>query len=351
MPKKILFLYTEMAGYMESTIEEISSKGYQVDVVMWSKNKLTPYLPNEIKNVKFFGRDKINFSELKMLHQENKYKLIYVSGWQDKQYLRFLFYIKNILKDKTPIICGFDDQWLGTCKQKIGSFLMRSFVRKLLYTHAWVAGPFQFEYARKMGFERENIIFGLLSCDSFYMQNNVINSEKEFEFGFIYVGSFTKIKGFQILLDAFKSYKTDHAGKYKLVCIGQNIDFLDMNFHEDILVLPYSSKEVIREYASRSMVFIYPSILDQWGVAVQEFGLMGKPIIVSESVGARTSFVINGFNGYVYSKNDSQELSLLMLKMEKEKINNINKMGENSKILAESINSEISAANFLSVIK
>ena len=228
---------------------------------------------------------------------------------------------------------------------------MRSFVRKLLYTHAWVAGPFQFEYARKMGFERENIIFGLLSCDSFYMQNNVINSEKEFEFGFIYVGSFTKIKGFQILLDAFKSYKTDHAGKYKLVCIGQNIDFLDMNFHEDILVLPYSSKEVIREYASRSMVFIYPSILDQWGVAVQEFGLMGKPIIVSESVGARTSFVINGFNGYVYSKNDSQELSLLMLKMEKEKINNINKMGENSKILAESINSEISAANFLSVIK
>ena len=38
-------------------------------------------------------------------------------------------------------------------------------ISKKYFSHGWVAGIYQFEYDRKLGFEKDKIIFDLYSAD------------------------------------------------------------------------------------------------------------------------------------------------------------------------------------------
>jgi len=82
---------------------------------------------------------------------------------------------------------------------------------KTFYNYVWVPGPLQYEYARRIGFKKTEIICNLLSGNSilFSQAAHALDDEKltNYPETFLYVGRFAEAKGIDILIKAYDIYK------------------------------------------------------------------------------------------------------------------------------------------------
>jgi glycosyltransferase involved in cell wall biosynthesis len=346
---KILYLYSELVGYQISILKEYVEKyNADVHVMSWDKKKIKPYIPEAIDGVSYYKRSEYTREQILSLAFRINPDIIYISGWMDKDYL---YVTKRMKKRKVPIVTAFDDVWKGTLRQKLGAFVFPFYFRKF-FTHAWVAGPYQFEFAKKMGFSNNEIIFDTLSADTngFKTELNTAGSVSEFN-SFLYVGNFRKVKGVDILAEAFEIYRNKYGGSWSLICVGNGeLEYL-LSDNPNIHLYPYSSSEEIVKISKGASVFILPSRQDQWGVVVHEFCCLGMPLLLSQNIGARASFFINGFNGLEFKLNSSIQLAEQMLKFENMDKNLLVQMGNNSLLLSKKISVQTAAANFISVLK
>ena len=345
---KVLYLYTEVMGYLVPVFEElVKTHGAQVDVIHRDKQKLTPYAPPAVDGVCFHGRTDLSDSQLAQLVQDIAPDLVYISGWQDKGYLRIARQLKS---QGCPIVVGFDDQWHSSLRQIAGSYLMRLFLKKRYFTYAWVAGPYQFEYASRMGFSKSQIIFNLYSCNiDAFSQSALPQLAQQETSNFLFVGRFHFNKGINTLIDAFKMYKKG-GGKWNLICVGNGPLRANLNI-EGISVEDFQTAEALRNLVAKSGAFVLPSHHEPWGVVAQEFSLAGLPLILSNQVGSRPVFLIDGFNGYLFDSRSSIDLAKKMHSISETSHLTLRRMGERSRSLGLAITPEMSAASLVSVLK
>ena len=220
----ILYLYSEVAGYLIPVFEQYVNKyNAKVHVVYWDKKKLKPYNPPHQNNVVYYKRSQYNLKEINELCAAIKPNITYIVGWMDKTYLKVA---KHLVYQNIPVVAGFDDYWVGSLRQNIGRLIFYLFYRKC-FSHAWVAGPYQYEFAKRFGFKNNQIIFNLLSANTkvfnYKKPMGKLNNKKRF----LYVGNFRTVKGVDILLEAFKIYKKQYKGDWNLTCVGNGeLDYL-----------------------------------------------------------------------------------------------------------------------------
>jgi glycosyltransferase involved in cell wall biosynthesis len=346
----ILYLYSELVGY-QIPIFEIYVKEYkaQVHVISWDKYKLKPYQPPVINGVTFYKRSEYSVKALLSLAMKINPDIIYISGWMDKGYLWIAKYFR---KKGIKIVTAFDDKWSGSFRQRIGS-IFASISFKLFYSHAWVAGSIQYEFAKKMGFKNDDIIFDMLSGNTNLFQKGMeFLTEKKDNYPkvFLYVGNFRFVKGTDILVKAFKKYRHDLRGDWKLMCVGGGEYKHLLENDPNIEIIDFSNEQILLELTKRAGVFILPSRNDKWGVVVHEFASAGLPLILSRGVGAIPTFFIEHFNGISFSKNSSTELAKAMFCMSTKSVDELIEMSKNSHLLSTRISPKTSAANFMSLI-
>lgn len=343
----VLYLYSELVGYQISIFEEyVRTFDADVHVVHWDHKKIKPYIPSSLNRVFYYKRSEYDFERILDLSNKIEPDIVYVSGWMDKDYLRVTQRKKG---QGIPVVTGFDDIWIGSIRQRIGS-LVFPFLYKKYFSHAWVAGPYQYEFAKRLGFKNSEIIFDLLTADTRIFNSNLAR-DTSLNKTFLYVGNFRKVKGTDILVDAFDIYKNKFRGDWKLVVVGNGELEGIIKVDSDIVLLPFSSSDELVNIALNAGAFILPSRHDQWGVVVHEFASLGLPLILSENVGARASLLIEGFNGFSFKGNSSMDLALKMSQISEMAISDLKLMGMNSRLLAKRISVETSAANFMSVLR
>ncbi|MCX6297145.1 MAG: glycosyltransferase, partial [Bacteroidetes bacterium] len=98
-------------------------------------------------------------------------------------------------------------------------------------------------------------------------------------------------------------------------------------------------------------VFVLPSHFEPWGVVIHEFASSGFPIICSDKVGAKTAFVENNYNGYIYESGNIKALKAVLLKMILASPEKLLEMGEKSVEKAKQITPEIWAQQIITIIK
>lgn len=337
-------------AYQIPVFKELTRKfGAELHVVHWDKNKLTPYSPPEIQNVTYYNRSNFSTVELKKFGKDLDCNLVYVSGWMDKGYI----IVAQALKKKNiPIVAGSDTQWKGSFKQKVGSLLFPLFLKKT-FNYIWVAGPSQFEYAKRLGFKNNEIIFNTLSADTnlFQLGAEYLTLKKiKYPKNFLYVGNFRTIKGTDILIEAYRRYRSELEGDWGLICVGNGeLDYL-LADEVDITKFDFVDQERLLEISKEAGVFILPSRFDQWGLVVHEFAAAGLPLLLSDHVGASSTFLIEGFNGFNFRSKSIQHLSEMMSKISKTPANELLKMGMNSYNISQRITPDIVAASLISVL-
>lgn len=334
-PTKILFLYSELAGYFVACLKTLT-KNYIVDVTVFRKN-INPEAPfsfSSMKNVTFLERG--NFSNELLMDFSKSFSpdIIICSGWKDKSYLS----VCRMFNKKIPVVLLMDNQWKNTVNQFLISFLGKYYLGRF-FSNIWIPGKPQYPYAVKLGFAKEKIITGFYAADvnlfNGYFQSQKEEKKKKFPKRFIYIARYYEFKGLKDLWQAFVELQREHPNEWELWCLGTgNIPPIQ---HSKIKHFGFVQPEKLGEFFINTGVYILPSRIEPWGVSLQEAAAAGMPLICSEEVGAASEFLMEGYNGYLHEAQNVSSLKYAMKKVMNLKEEELNRMGERSAELAQKI--------------
>jgi glycosyltransferase involved in cell wall biosynthesis len=348
----VLFLSAELQGYNIPVFRElVQNFNCVVHVIHWDSRKLTPYVPDLVEDVFYYNRSEFkNRYNLQSFVFGLKAELVYICGWMDMGYL---FCARKLRSQGIPVVSGFDDIYNGSYRQVIASLLF-PLIRNKLFSHAWVAGHYQYEFAKRLGFRNELIIYNLLSADVESYHSSFKSFEKSkksrYPHNFFYVGRFSEEKGIGLLLTAWSKLGDDKKD-WKLKLIGNGMLKDSISVSDDLELLDYIQPMELPNLTKEMGCIIVPSITEPWSVTLHEFAAAGMPMIVSDVCGAVPFFVIDGFNSFIFNHSGIFSLEEALLKIINLSDAELFEMSRNSNSLGHRITPQMSASSFISLIR
>lgn len=341
---KAVFLIIDYVPHQVLTIKNLISS-HNADVLAFHVGRFNDTVPklNNFQTIQYNS-----FKKQDIFNQIIGYKpnIVVVAGWMIPEYIWIAKRLKNELD--IPIVSYSDTQWYGTIRQKINALISPFHVKKA-FTHIWVAGIYQFEYARRLGFKKENILFNSLSADTELFRTIDIEKKKyNYPKNFIYIGRFSEEKGLHNLIDAWEKI-SDKKG-WSLTLIGDGHlkdDFVNDN---SITIYDYMNQEHLLNELQKSGCFILPSIHEPWALVLHEAAVAGLPIICTNVCGAAPHFVLDNYNGLTVAPKSSEAIQKAMEKIICLDDNELIKYSSRSREFGKKINPEISLQSLINII-
>ncbi len=305
---RIVILYSELADYSVACFKEITKHDVELLLIHWPANPEAPF-QFDLTFCESISKKNIDRNELKEKVVEFNPALILVSGWMDKDYV-------NISKSwfgEVPTILSLDNHWTGSIKQRIAAFVS-PFTLLRNFSHAFVPGQIQFNYARRLGFSITNIQTGFYSCDNQKfneIEKQISLERREIPKRFIYLGRYVKHKGIFDLWDAFIEFQKKHS-EWELWCIGTGDQYDNRIESKGIKHFGFLQPSELLPILKECSVCILPSHFEPWGVSVQEMAIAGFPLLLSDKIGSREVFLNEGINGFTFEAGNSGELQAKM---------------------------------------
>jgi glycosyltransferase involved in cell wall biosynthesis len=342
---KVLVLYSEIAGYFVSCVRRFADlHSAEVHIVRWPINPEAPFRFSDHPGIIYHERKDFDTAGLLHLAQSINPDAIYVSGWIDKPYLKVA---RHFFKLGKPVIAAFDTQWRGDLRQRIATWLS-PFVFRRQFTHVWVPGMFQFEYARRLGFPREKILTGMYSADTALFdavfEPAMAAKETKYPHRILYVGRYLDYKGVLELYHAFNELSTEQSHDWELLLVGNGPLKDELRETKNIHFQDFVQPEDLPALALTAGAFVLPSRRDAWGVVLHEFAAAGLPLISTDAAGAITAFVKEGYNGFVFRRNDKDSLKSVFKDLIACSDDELRKMGNRSHELSKQISPDTWAA-------
>ncbi|MGZ3884479.1 MAG: glycosyltransferase family 4 protein [Bacteroidia bacterium] len=319
---KILVLYEELAWYFVNCLNVLAAEN-KVEILVFCKTS-NPVAPFEFKAVhpSITLKDRSALSERDLQNSAAAFSPDYIllAGWSYKPYVDF------VKKNKAKrVIIGFDNQWEGTLRQRLGALYFRFFLKPHIHK-AFVPGPKQAGFAERLGFSEQNIVRDAYCCDydSFNAAYQSAKEKKQSRFPkrFLFVGRYAPEKGIDLLWNAFIQLQTETPSGWELWCFGKgNVKAKE---HPQIRHFGFVQPEQLLTVIESCGVFVLPSLFEPWGVVVHEYATAGYPLICSDKVGSAGKFLIDGVNGFSVRAGDAgglKEKLKLFMQMSDEKLN------------------------------
>ncbi|MBF9253832.1 glycosyltransferase family 4 protein [Pontibacter sp. 172403-2] len=351
MQPKFLFLYTELAEYFLACVQALVTE-YQAEVhlVRWPVNKEAPFQFTIPEGVCVYEKEDYTRPQLVALAQSINPDLLFCSGWLDKDYLA----VVRSFQKRVPLLVGMDNHWFGSAKQQLAR-LLAPFTLQKLFTHAFVAGAPQKQYARKLGFREDSILEGYYAADvaMFQQAGAAANAAKHAAFPkrFLYVGRYVPQKGITELWQAFVQLQEEVPNDWELWCLGTGPLEPVATQHPRIRHFGFVQPKDITQFISQAGVFVLPSHFEPWGVVVHEFAAAGFPLLCSRQVGAATAFLQEGVNGFSFKAGDVTGIKDALKQVVLLPDTVLLEMGEQSISLAQQNTPAIWAAKLMALVK
>ena len=334
----IVFLYTELAGYVIKCLETLGTKdNIRLTVVHWPVKSEAPFeLPAE-GPVNMFSRSNMSREDIASRVAEISPDGIFVSGWMDEDYLAITrTYVTSI-----PVILTMDNKWTGSIKQRLVALSSPLFIKRH-FNLAWVPGEEQKKYARKMGFIDSNIFEGFYSAD-IHRFNEIYTKRKEsknINKKLLYIGRYVDQKGLALLWEAFLSLHQENP-IWELHCVGTGEKFDARLKHEKVFHHGFLQPAELEPLILDATAFVIPSLFEPWGVVLHEMAAAGLPLITSDAVGAATTFVSEDVNGWSYASTDKVGLAHRLKRLYALSDDDVFQMGDESHRISQCISPDI----------
>ncbi|RMG22259.1 MAG: glycosyltransferase [Bacteroidetes bacterium] len=347
---KILFLYTELAAYFHACVQQLV-RHYEAEalIFMWPVNAAAPFQFVSEQHIHIHEKTEYDRPALLRACQAFGPDVVYVSGWGDADYNELA---RHFRRQGKPVICGMDNQWKGSLRQRLAC-LAAPWMLKRRFSHIWVAGLYQYEYARRLGYGPENILTGLycahLAPFRAVYQQSLPHKQQQYPRNFLYVGRLAPEKDSMTLYRLFQQLHKQRQG-WKLIMAGTGPEQDQMPGLPGIEMRGFVQPEALPALAAEAGCLVLPSLHEPWGVVVQEFAAAGLPMLVSGAVGARAAFVVEGYNGYVVRPGDPQDLKEGMQRIMQQPDEALLQMGRRSAQLSLQLTPASWAATLLSVL-
>lgn len=341
---KIVFLYSEIAGYFLSCVNALSVHA-DILIIRWKVNKEAPFNFNIPKGVEVIVKTDLTIIDLSKKVHDFQPDILVCSGWMDKDYLK----IVKSFKKKIPTVLTLDNHWTGVLKQKIAAFVS-PFVFKSKFTHAWVPGMPQKKFAEKLGF-KDKMLLGFYCADVELFDSIYKDQNKVFKKRLLYVGRYVKHKGIFEMWQAFIELQKENPNDWEMLCIGTGDEWENRIKHEKIKHIGFIQPDDMKQYLVDKSVYILPSQFEPWGVTVQEFAVTSCPLILSKYVGANEMFLQDGSNGLLLDTVSVDALKKAMKSMMEKSDNELKDMSDKSHELGVSYTPKMWADRILTLLK
>ena len=272
-----------------------------------------------IRNSDFFKRELIQFDykDLKELSFTSscfyvlkvvllaKYDELIIGGWDET-----ILWIANVFgkRNRKSLIVEssiYDSQVTG----------LKAIVKKIFLcgiTKVYASGASQIELIQELAYSGE--IIKTKGVGVFNIQPQLPFEERKFVQRFLYVGRLSKEKNLEQLIKLFNEIP-----KLTLYIIGfgPEEEYLKSISLENVIFLGAINNEELFKFYKKYDVLILPSIIEPWGLVVEEALNNGMPVIISNRVGCGKEIVNNGVNGLIFGIDERNGLKDSVLKMTK----------------------------------
>lgn len=315
---RIAFLWTSLSGYLNACLRAlVECHHVELDVtrIRPPGPRPHPYAEDlfEWLNLRTLMSGDISlaedlFNELETFAPH----VVVVSGWSSPVYRKVA---RMLRRNAIPVIGTADNPWRGNLRQWGGVLLARWYVRPL-FDALWVPGERAANFARRLGFRGEHLMFGLYSADRHHFatvaeQRKVFDSTT-YPHRFFFAGRLVPEKGIQDLVNAYRVYRTKTPTPWELWVAGVGpFEYLlvdEPGIRMLGFVQPYAYLEILQQVGA----FVLPSHYDPWPLVIHEMASAGIPIICSRQCGSSVELVQDGLNGFIFEAGDVPALVNLL---------------------------------------
>ena len=294
---RIVFLYSELAGYFLACAEELGKHPdvASVDVVHWPIHPEAPFAFASTPHCTLHPKASLSRDGLMHLVDDLNPTALVCSGWMDADYNA----LAKRWRAKIPVVLTLDNWWTGSLKQWLAVVTSPLFIRRR-FNRAWVPGEPQRPFAEKLGFTGNSLATGFYCADPrpfervYEARKNRTPSKK-----LLYVGRYLDFKGIRELWSAFAGL-SDEFPEWELHCIGTGDLWDERMLHPKIFHHGFKQPEELAPFLEEAACFVMPSKKEPWGVVLHEMAIAGLPLLASDQVGAASAFLEPGKNGEVF---------------------------------------------------
>lgn len=315
----------------------------RIVVVRYRDDPNTQYTFNEQEKVKLVFKDEV---DVQGYTDKLNPDVIILSNWRDKHYSA----VCRSFLAKIPVVLALDNPYTGDAKQKILTILSALTIRKVC-NRVWVAGPAQYEYAKRLGYNTSDIYFDLYSANDTILKRVAQSRTAAFAKRILFVGRLVAYKQPDVLADVFDELSKDNEG-WTLTLAGEGPlkEKIKEKHYKKVQVIDFISPSDLPDFYSTGGIFCLPSKGEHWGVAVHEAALAGLPLLLSDSVQSAAIFLKHGYNGYVTKTGNRNSLRFYLKELMNKNDESLKSMAFNSSLLGSRITKATWAASLNSMI-
>lgn len=312
-PPRVAVLWTRLSGYFNACLRALSDAGAEVLVVHQEAAADVPFDPLAV--TKGFRtsewRGSPRSGEINQLLDGFGPDAILASSWNVGAYRR----VCRARRDRTLRIFGMDNQWHGTPKQWTGVATAR-LVLQPTYDAVYVCDERQAEFARRLGFPAERLIWGLYSGDQpLFAEVARRRASSLPPRQFLFVGRLVAEKGVDVLAGAYRRYRSMVDDPWPLAVAGTGPEEHRLIGADGVKLLGFVQPPDLPAVVSESGCLVLPSRFEPWAVVIHEATAAGLPVVCTRVCGAATRLVLDGYNGAVVSPDDEDALAHALLRI------------------------------------
>jgi len=167
----------------------------------------------------------------------------------------------------------------------------------------------QMEFALKMGFRPDDICEGFAVCDWHALAPRGRPANATRRKRFLFVGRYAPVKGVSVLVKAYQLYRRQSREPWPLIVAGDGPLKPLFSGVPGIQDIGFVQTGQLPGVLAEAACLVLPSILEPWGVVIQEAVTAGLGVICTDECGAGDVFVQQEVNGIIVPTADVEALA------------------------------------------
>lgn len=369
---KIVTIWNTYGPYHIARVEALRKIFINADIICFSHCKANddyPFFNYQPRNHRVLVQS--NSSDLRFLESfsaairnlwSEKPDLILTIGYERPETLASVVYARISGKS---VFLMMDNQYNDRYRKTYVELLKKIYLK--LFDGYIYGGDTHIDYLRRLGADRARMASGYncIDNDAFYYGvltkkelGQRLISHKDY---FLCVARLVPKKNLVLLIHAFAAYVKRIAETKKpwsLVICGEGPELptiqkaiQECSIATDVLLVGrVDNFDEILNYYAFARLLVLPSLIEQWGLVVNEAMASGLPVVVSQQCGCASNLIKNGENGFTFDANSVEQLAAHLVWMhDNEEM--LPQMGERSREIIQNYSPENFARNVLSLYK
>jgi glycosyltransferase involved in cell wall biosynthesis len=305
--RRIAVLWDALSGYVHAELSALLEAGADVLVFHRTTQADAPFDESEVtRAIDARGwTGEPDEAEIARALDQFEPDAVLVISWHIGAYRR----VARSLGGRTLRILCMSNQWRSSPKQWAGR-LISPFLIKPTYDAALVTGERAADFAQRIGFPEELLIWGMNTCD--YPRFAAVAAARASDVlprTFFYVGRLVPDKAIDVLAEGYRRYHASAADPWPLIVAGAGPDGHYLDGIPGVKRHGFVQPDDLPALFAKAGCLVLPSRFEPWGVVIHEATAAGLPVVCTRACGASTRLVLDGYNGVVIGKDKPSALA------------------------------------------